>query len=142
MHPGLQARIQPNKVAFQMAGSGDTLTYGELDKQSNQTAHLLRGMGLKPKDGIALLLDNQLPYITICWAAQRSGLYYTPVSILFQQGVGQIVCGLYGFRRFTGSKYGNGLSQLLAPQGDGIDHGGLDLLHQALVIFLYQPNTR
>ena len=34
--------------------------------------------------GIAILLDNDLHYMTICWAAQRSGLYYTPISTLFQ----------------------------------------------------------
>ena len=68
-----------------MAGSGESLTFADLDAQSNQTAHLFREKGLAPRDGIALLLDNQIPYLVICWAAQRSGLYFTPISILFQQ---------------------------------------------------------
>jgi acyl-CoA synthetase (AMP-forming)/AMP-acid ligase II len=55
-----------------------------LDQLSNQTAHLFRNWQLQVCDGIAILLDNDLHYMTICWAAQRSGLYYTPISTLFQ----------------------------------------------------------
>ena len=67
-----------------MAGSGETVTYGELDAESNQGAHLLRRLGLQPGDGIAILLHNHVSYLKIAWAAQRSGLYYTPVSTFFQ----------------------------------------------------------
>src|SRR5215212_270942 len=72
-HPCIHARSQPNKVAYQMAGSGKAITYRELDELSNQGAHLFRALGLKPGDHIALLMEN-------CWAAQRSGLYYTAIS--------------------------------------------------------------
>jgi acyl-CoA synthetase (AMP-forming)/AMP-acid ligase II len=36
--------------------------------------------GLRPGDGIALLLENHPRFFEIAWAAQRSGLYYTAVS--------------------------------------------------------------
>src|SRR3546814_3267378 len=51
-----------------------------LEARSNQGAHLFLSLGLKPGDHIALLLDNNARFFEICWAAQRSGLYYTAIS--------------------------------------------------------------
>src|SRR4051794_7271823 len=79
-HPSVHARTQPNKIAYQMAGSGKAITYRELDELSNQGAQLFRLLGLKAGDHIALLLENRLAFMEICWAAQRSGLYYTAIS--------------------------------------------------------------
>ncbi len=67
-----------------MAESGRVVTHGELNDKSNQAAHLFRSMGLLPGDGIVILLDNHVSFLQIAWAAQRTGLYYTPISILFQ----------------------------------------------------------
>ena len=68
-----------------MAGTGESVTYAELDFRSNQAAHLFRHLGLNPGDGITILLPNVIQYLQIVWAAQRSGLYYTPISVLFQK---------------------------------------------------------
>jgi fatty-acyl-CoA synthase/long-chain acyl-CoA synthetase len=79
-HPSVHARTQPEKIAYQMAGTGKAITYRELDELSNQGAHLFRSLGLKAGDHIALLIENRLAFMEICWAAQRSGLYYTAIS--------------------------------------------------------------
>jgi fatty-acyl-CoA synthase/long-chain acyl-CoA synthetase len=79
-HPSVHARTQPDKIAYQMAGSGKAISYRELDELSNQGAHLLRALGLKAGDHIAFLIENRLAFMEICWAAQRSGLYYTAIS--------------------------------------------------------------
>jgi acyl-CoA synthetase (AMP-forming)/AMP-acid ligase II len=79
-HPSLHARIDPDKIAYQMAGSGKAISYRELDELSNQGAQLFRSLGLKAGDHIALLMENRLTFMEICWAAQRSGLYYTAIS--------------------------------------------------------------
>src|ERR1700748_3343637 len=63
-----------------MAGTGKAITYHELDELSNQGAHLFRSLGLRAGDHIALLMENRLAFMEICWAAQRSGLYYTAIS--------------------------------------------------------------
>ena len=78
-HPSIHARTHPDKIAYQMAGTGKAITYRELDELSNQGAHLFRALGLKAGDHIALLMENRLAFMEICWAAQRSGLY-TPRS--------------------------------------------------------------
>src|ERR1044071_1597693 len=95
-HPSIHARTTPNKIAYRMAGTGKAITYRELDELSNQGAHLFRSLGLKAGDHIALLMENRLAFMEICWAAQRSGLYYTAISrYLTQDEIDYIVkdCG-------------------------------------------------
>ena len=85
-HPSHHARTSPDKIAYRMAGSGRAISYRELDQRSNQGAQLLRSLGLAPGDHIALLMENRLEFLEICWAAQRSGLYYTPISRYLTRG--------------------------------------------------------
>ena len=95
-HPSIHARTYPNKIAYQMAGTGKAITYRELDELSNQGAQLFRSLGLKAGDHIALLMENRLAFMEICWAAQRAGLYYTAISrYLTQDEIAYIVkdCG-------------------------------------------------
>jgi fatty-acyl-CoA synthase len=86
LHPSVHARTHPGKVAYQMAESGETLTYRDLEDRSNQAAHVFRSLGLNPGDHIALMMENCLTFLEICWAAQRSGLYYTAISRYLTEG--------------------------------------------------------
>ncbi|MGH6681033.1 MAG: AMP-binding protein, partial [Bradyrhizobium sp.] len=95
-HPSVHARTSPDKIAYRMAGSGKAISYRELDELSNQGAHLFRKLGLKAGDHVALLMENRLAFMEICWAAQRAGLYYTAISrYLTRDEIGYIVkdCG-------------------------------------------------
>jgi long-chain acyl-CoA synthetase len=95
-HPSIHARTHPDKIAYRMAGSGKAISYRELDALSNQGAQLFRSLGLKQGDHIALLMENRLAFMEICWAAQRSGLYYTAISrYLTEEEIAYIVkdCG-------------------------------------------------
>jgi acyl-CoA synthetase (AMP-forming)/AMP-acid ligase II len=85
-HPSHHARTSPDKIAYRMAGSDHAITYRELDARSNQAAHLFRSLGLAAGDHIALLMENRLAFMEICWAAQRSGLYYTAISRYLTRG--------------------------------------------------------
>lgn len=80
MYPAIFADKWPDKPAYIMAGSGEVVTYGALDAASNRIARFFREAGLRPGDGIALLMENHPRYYEIVWAAQRSGLYYTSIS--------------------------------------------------------------
>jgi len=80
MHPGIIAAENPGKIAYIMAETGQTVTYGELEARANQGAHLFRRLGLNKGDHIAILLENHPRFFQIVWAAQRSGLYYTAIS--------------------------------------------------------------
>ena len=80
MHPANHALTHPNRAAYIMAGSGETVTYNQLNDRSNQGAQLFRSLGLKTGDVIAMMLDNHPRYFEIAWAAQRCGLYFTCIS--------------------------------------------------------------
>jgi len=80
MFPGVHATTTPDKAAVVMAGSGETVSYKELDDRSNQLAQLLHQRGLRTGDGIALCMENTAAYFPVLWAGQRAGLYYTAVS--------------------------------------------------------------
>src|SRR5262245_12447902 len=85
MHPGIIAAATPNKTAYVMADSGEIVTYRDLEATSNQGAHLFRKLGLEAGDHIAILLENHPGFLQICWAAQRSGIYYPAISWRLQQ---------------------------------------------------------
>ncbi len=80
MHPCHHAKTNPDKPAIIMGGSGETITFRQLDERSNRIAHALRDAGCAPGDTIALFAENSARYFEICWAAQRSGLYYVCIS--------------------------------------------------------------
>ena len=80
MYPGTWAATTPDKPALVMAGSGRTLTYGELDDRSLRLARHLRDVGLATGDVVALLSDNCPEAFEVYWACLRSGLYVTAVN--------------------------------------------------------------
>ncbi len=80
MFPGFHARSRPDHPAIVMAGSGETVTYAELDERSNRLAQLWHARGLRRGDHVAILLENDPRWFDAVWAALRSGLYYTPVN--------------------------------------------------------------
>jgi fatty-acyl-CoA synthase len=63
-----------------MAGSGRTITFGELDDRSARLASALNALGLVKGDVVAMLTDNAAECFEIYWACMRSGLYITPVN--------------------------------------------------------------
>ena len=67
MYPAPHALTHPDRAAFVMAGSGETVTYAELEARSNRLAHLLRAHGLRRLDHLAI-------YLGLSWLA--IGLVY------------------------------------------------------------------
>ncbi|WP_280501858.1 acyl-CoA synthetase [Nocardia farcinica] len=63
-----------------MAGSGETLTYRELEDNSVRLARHLHEAGLRRGDHLALLSGNDPKVYEVYWAALRSGLYITAVN--------------------------------------------------------------
>ena len=78
--PGHHAARHPDRAAIVTEPGSQVVTYGELESRSARLARALREAGLRPGDHIALLLDNRAAMLELAWAAQRSGLYYTPVN--------------------------------------------------------------
>jgi long-chain acyl-CoA synthetase len=80
MYPGAHAAMRAEQPAVIMAGSGEVVTYGELETRSNRLAHLLRARGLRRLDHYAIFMENHLRFAETCAAGERVGLYYTTVN--------------------------------------------------------------
>jgi long-chain acyl-CoA synthetase len=76
MHPSVHAATYTDKPALIVAETGETVSYGELDRRSNRAAQVFRACGLSVGDTIAVFLDNVPEYYDLVWGAQRSGLFY------------------------------------------------------------------
>lgn len=80
MHPGAHADATPDKPALIMAGSGETITYRELNERSNRLAQLWNARGLRVGDHIAVFMENHPRYLEVVWAGLRSGLHVTTIN--------------------------------------------------------------
>ncbi len=80
MHPITHAATRPDHPAIVMAGSGETVTYGAMDRTANRFAHLLRAHGLGPDDAFAVLMENNALYLQLLWGSQRAGTMLVPIS--------------------------------------------------------------
>jgi fatty-acyl-CoA synthase len=63
-----------------MTGDGAVLTYRELEARSDALAGQLAAAGIRAGDHVAILMENRAEFMIAAWAAQRAGLYFTPVN--------------------------------------------------------------
>jgi len=105
VHPYIHAGRTPDRPAYIMAGSGETVTYGQLEERSNRIAQMFRARGLKAGDHIAIFLENHPRFFEICWAAQRSGLIYTAVSSRLTAAEVDYIVGDCGASLLVTSRY-------------------------------------
>ena len=120
MHPYIHAQKHPDKPAYIMAASGRTVTYRQLDDQSNRIAQLFRSLGLKAGDHIALFIENNSQFFEICWGAQRSGLVYTAISSRLTAAEVEYIVRDCGARLFITSHYLAGTAAELVPLLDDV----------------------
>jgi fatty-acyl-CoA synthase len=73
-------RHDASKPAYVMARAGTVVTYGELTERSRRAARLMRSLGARHGDTVAILLENHVRLLELAWAAQRAGLRYTTIS--------------------------------------------------------------
>ncbi|MGF7238664.1 MAG: AMP-binding protein [Frankia sp.] len=78
--PGRHAERDGARPAVVDAASGEVRTYAEVDALANRVSRVLRRLGLRPGDHVALWFDNDLDYPAIWWGARYAGLYYTLIS--------------------------------------------------------------
>jgi long-chain acyl-CoA synthetase len=80
MYPGIHASTRADQACIIMAGSATVVTYAVFEARANALAHFLRSVGLVRGDHVAIVMENHERYLEACSAAERSGLYYTPVN--------------------------------------------------------------
>lgn len=110
------AQSQPDAAAVIMAGTGEVITYKELDERSNRVAHFFRDHGLKVGDHIAFFLENNNRFHELCWGAQRAGLYYTAISSRLSAEEAAYIVNDCGARFFITSDYKKEAAAEMLPE--------------------------
>ena len=121
MHPGVHAANQPDKVAYVMAPSGESVTYRELNDRSNRLAQLLYARGIRPGDSIAICMENNARYFEVTWAAQRSGLYYTAMSSRLTPGEVEYILNDCGAKAFIASPHVREVATAVRDKAPGVE---------------------
>ncbi|MCX7620219.1 MAG: AMP-binding protein, partial [Acidimicrobiales bacterium] len=80
MFPGTYAQRTPDKAAYVMGGTGQTISYRELDDDANRLSQLMRATGLEVGRHMAFCLENHPIFYKVAWGAHYAGLYYTAMS--------------------------------------------------------------
>ena len=80
MYAARFAAAHPDQPALIMAGSGQTVTFGEYEARANQVAHLIRDHGLVRGDHVAILSENEPDMLAVEGGAERTGVYYTLIN--------------------------------------------------------------
>ena len=94
--PSWHAAQMPSRPAIVMGGTGETASFAELEDRSSRLARALLDRGIGPGGHVAVLMENNRPYLEVLWAAQRSGLHYTAINRHLQRDEVQYVlddCG-------------------------------------------------
>lgn len=112
-HPSIYAKSHPDKPAIIMAGSGETVTFAQLEARSNRYAHFFRSLGLRAGDTVAMSLENRAEYFDIIWGAQRSGLICVSISSRLTASEIDYILDDSGAKLFIASDYlGEALDKL------------------------------
>lgn len=114
------ARSHEAKPAVVAAGGHGALSYRELEDRSNRIAHLFRQCGLVAGDHIAILMENRLDLFPVAWAAQRAGLFYTPVNWHLADDEAVYVVGNCGARLLVHSAQLDRLAGIVAGAAPAI----------------------
>ncbi len=121
-HPSITAQTYPHKPAIIMGESGEMVTYRELDERSNQGAQLFRSLGLKAGDHIGMMIENCRQFLEICWAAQRSGIVFTPISTHLKKDETAYILNNCGARLFIGSLALAETAEQILAENTGVEH--------------------
>jgi acyl-CoA synthetase (AMP-forming)/AMP-acid ligase II len=105
MYPGAHAATRPDHPAVIMAGTGQTMTYAELDEEANRLSQLFRSLGLQPGDHVAFCMENHPRFLAVAWGCHYAGLYYTAMSSRLTDDEMQYIINDCGARAFITTAY-------------------------------------
>jgi amino acid adenylation domain-containing protein/non-ribosomal peptide synthase protein (TIGR01720 family) len=115
-----QVARDPEPVAAVCAG--ESLSYGELNRQANRLAHLLRALGVRRGDPIALFLPRDLAMVVAVLGVLKAGAAYVPLAGSFPPARRRWIAAALGIRYLV--THPDRLGELLGPpaQIPGLEH--------------------
>jgi len=75
-----RAALTPDKIAFEDAASGRTLSYAALDARADAVAALLAARGIAAGDRVAVLTRNRVEFFELLFACARLGAILVPLN--------------------------------------------------------------
>ncbi|HEY1118625.1 MAG TPA: AMP-binding protein, partial [Acidimicrobiales bacterium] len=121
MYPGAHAATRPDHPAVIMAGSGQTMTYAELDDEANRLSQLFRSLGLQPGDHVAFCMENHPRFLAVAWGCHYAGLYYTAMSSRLTDDEMQYIINDCGARAFITTAYKREAAGKLLGQAPNVE---------------------
>jgi len=122
MNPQVIAAQDPDRLATIMAGSGESMTYRELDDKARRIASVFRSLGLEPGDHIAMIIDNEIMYHPVAWGAWFATLYWTPISTRLSAEETRYIIEDSGAKLVVASPAHENLVAALRPQLPQVAH--------------------
>ncbi|MFN8038156.1 MAG: AMP-binding protein [Acidimicrobiales bacterium] len=99
------AASTPDKAAYVMAGTGEAVSYAELDADAMRIAQLFRSIGLQVGDHVAFCLENHPAFYKLAWGATYAGLYFTAISSRLTAEETEYIVNDCGAQAFVTSAY-------------------------------------
>lgn len=81
IHHAFEAQVAANPEAIAVEHLGDSITYGELDRQANHLAALLTQEGVTTGDNVALFVKRSIPMVVGILATLKVGAAYVPQDV-------------------------------------------------------------
>src|SRR5262249_10787805 len=78
-----EEQARQHRARLAVTFKGINLTYGELDRRSNQLARHLRGLGVGPDVLVGLLLERSLDMVVALLSVMKAGGAYVPLDPAF-----------------------------------------------------------
>ncbi|MFY1634920.1 amino acid adenylation domain-containing protein [Solwaraspora sp. WMMB335] len=75
-----QAARTPDRIAVVVDGTGETLSYADLDARANQVARALRADGVGRDDRVAILAERGTPLLVAILGTLKAGGAYVPLD--------------------------------------------------------------
>lgn len=72
--------LTPERIAFEDAASGRTLTYAALDDRASRGAAVLASLGVGREDRVAILCRNRIEFFEIMFACAKLGAILVPLN--------------------------------------------------------------
>ena len=73
-----QAEFHPDNIALSF--QGETMTYKELNRKTNQLAHYLRSVGVKPDEPVGIMVERSFEMMIGIFAVLKAGGAYLPIN--------------------------------------------------------------
>jgi acyl-CoA synthetase (AMP-forming)/AMP-acid ligase II len=76
----IRRRAVATPAGVAMQGGGDSATFAELDRRSNQVANGLLSMGCSPRDRVLFIGANSPAFVEVSYGAAKAGAVFAPIS--------------------------------------------------------------